>query len=94
MSNARFRVRQIRGKEFRTANLLIWRQTPRKSKRKDAAGRALGSDFNMSISGLVVEYIVAIDVTRVRFPADAMRCSPMGAATVRLLLSLRGCTSE
>ena len=23
------------------------------------------------ISGLVVEYIVAIDVTRVRFPADA-----------------------
>ena len=26
-----------------------------------------------SISGLVVEYIVAIDVTRVRFPADA-RC--------------------
>ena len=25
----------------------------------------------MSISGLVVEYIVAIDVTRVRFPADA-----------------------
>jgi hypothetical protein len=27
-----------------------------------------------SISGLVVEYIVAIDVTRVRFPADAMHC--------------------
>ena len=26
---------------------------------------------NMSISGLVVEYMVAIDVTRVRFPADA-----------------------
>ena len=25
-----------------------------------------------SISGLVAEYIVAIDVTRVRFPADAM----------------------
>ena len=24
------------------------------------------------ISGLVVEYIVAIDVTRVRFPADAI----------------------
>ena len=24
-----------------------------------------------SIGGLVVEYIVAIDVTRVRFPADA-----------------------
>ena len=30
----------------------------------------------MSISGLVVEYIVAIDVTRVRFPADAF---PHGA---------------
>ncbi len=29
-----------------------------------------------SISGLVVEYIVAIDVTRVRFPADAsMYCT-------------------
>ena len=27
-----------------------------------------------SISGLLVEYIIAIDVTRVRFPADA-RCS-------------------
>ena len=26
-----------------------------------------------SISGLVAEYIVAIDVTRVRFPADALR---------------------
>lgn len=25
----------------------------------------------MGISGLVAEYIVAIDVTRVRFPADA-----------------------
>jgi hypothetical protein len=27
--------------------------------------------YDHSISGLVVEYIVAIDVTRVRFPADA-----------------------
>ena len=26
----------------------------------------------MSISGLVVEYIAAIDVTRLRFPADAL----------------------
>jgi hypothetical protein len=32
--------------------------------------------FHQSISGLVVEYIVAIDVTRVRFPADAF---PHGA---------------
>ena len=29
------------------------------------------TDLEHSISGLVVEYIVAIDVTRVRFPADA-----------------------
>ena len=27
---------------------------------------------SVSISGLVVEYIVAINVTRVRFPADAL----------------------
>ena len=27
--------------------------------------------LSRSISGLVVEYVVAIDVTRVRFPADA-----------------------
>ena len=33
------------------------------------AGRGL---VLSSISGLVVEYIVAIDVTRVRFPADAI----------------------
>ena len=31
----------------------------------------LQTSVNVSISGLVVEYIVAIDVTRVRFPADA-----------------------
>ena len=29
------------------------------------------SDVVVSISGLVVEYVVAIDVTRVLFPADA-----------------------
>ena len=33
---------------------------------------ALLASINRSISGLVVEYIVAIDVTRVRFPADAL----------------------
>ena len=32
------------------------------------------------ISGLVVEYIVAIDVTRVRFPADAFHVVPRAAA--------------
>ena len=33
------------------------------------------------ISGLVAEYIVAIDVTRVRFPADAiMRLPAKGSA--------------
>ena len=60
---------------FEAPNLLVWRQT-RKHQRKDAAYNALGADFGMSISGLVVEYIVAIDVTRVRFPADALRCFP------------------
>ena len=33
-----------------------------------------GTLFNC-ISGLVAEYIVAIDVTRVRFPADAFFCA-------------------
>ena len=32
-----------------------------------------GTDQSISISGLVVEYIVAIDVTRDRFPADALQ---------------------
>ena len=31
----------------------------------------MSAAVDMGISGLVVEYIVAIDVTRVRFPADA-----------------------
>ena len=35
------------------------------------ASGATASVSVISISGLVVEYIVAIDVTRVRFPADA-----------------------
>ena len=30
------------------------------------------AELDKSISGLVAEYIVAIDVTRVRFPADAL----------------------
>ena len=34
----------------------------------------LADGEDSSISGLVVEYIVAIDVTRVRFPADAVLC--------------------
>ena len=33
---------------------------------------------NQSISGLVAEYIIAIDVTRVRFPADAKSWWPLG----------------
>jgi hypothetical protein len=41
------------------------------------AKHALFFLYGCSISGLVVEYIVAIDVTRVRFPADAylIQCS-------------------
>ena len=40
-----------------------------------------------SISGLVVEYIVAIDVTRVRFPADASYVFAPLFAVVGLLCS-------
>lgn len=48
----------------------------------------------ISISGLVVEYIVAIDVTRVRFPADALlvlRCcrGVVGVVFVHVHLWLR-----
>ena len=53
---------------------IVWTSQTRKSKR--LAGMKLVEPLhphdNMSISGLVVEYIVAIDVTRVRFPADAL----------------------
>ena len=41
---------------------------------EDVQGCSIGHTHQKSlssISGLVVEYIVAIDVTRVRFPADA-----------------------
>ena len=38
---------------------------------KFISGMAGSWPMQHSISGLVVEYIVAIDVTRVRFPADA-----------------------
>ena len=40
----------------------------------------------VSISGLVVEYIVAIDVTRVRFPADAFVVWWHGMSSQRLVL--------
>ena len=56
------------------------------------------------ISGLVVEYIVAIDVTRVRFPADAFsieqsiafECSPQMSEVLRnageaCLVQMPGC---
>ena len=46
---------------------------------------------NISISGLVVEYIVAIDVTRVRFPADAYHACPfLPFATAGVFGSSRG----
>ena len=42
---------------------------------------------NACISGLVVEYIVAIDVTRVRFPADARFLDAEGVSkTLRKIL--------
>ena len=42
----------------------------------------------VSISGLVVEYIVAIDVTRVRFPADAFYLFCCDCDTTRTPLAL------
>ena len=39
----------------------------------------------VSFSGLVVEYIVAIDVTRVRFPADAFLLQKVGFKKTRFL---------
>ena len=43
--------------------------------------------FVRSISGLVVEYIVAIDVTRARFPADASCLEINGFAVSQLRCS-------
>ena len=42
-----------------------------------------------SISGLVAEYIVAIDVTRVRFPADACLGS-MGSLRLAIVVRALG----
>ena len=39
-----------------------------------------GACCSSSISGLVAEYIVAIEVTRVRFPADALAAQPRSCA--------------
>ena len=46
--------------------------------------------ISSSISGLVVEYIVAIDVTQARFPADAflVRLIPSLSRRVVLLASM------
>ena len=43
----------------------------------------------LSISGLVVEFIVAIDVTRVRFPADALLYCLCSSSTLLASLLLR-----
>ena len=43
-----------------------------------------------SISGLVVEYIVAIDVTRVRFPADALLSLAVVSGARRLVVQSVG----
>ena len=42
-----------------------------RGRRQHRPGYTSMACLSNSISGLVVEYIVAIDVTRVRFPADA-----------------------
>ena len=55
--------------------------------------------MDIGISGLVVEYIVAIDVTRVRFPADAIAWPRMGTAQLgrgqgHMAAKLTTCTGE
>ena len=48
----------------------------------------LSADLSVSsISGLVVEYIVAIDVTRVRFPDDAFLLQRFQRLLVIVLVS-------
>ena len=44
-----------------------------------------------SISGLVVGYIVAIDVTRVRFPAAALSCMFIHSQTLHVLPKRTSC---
>ena len=46
-------------------------QSPRAAGHHSMSGFYCVLAMNKSISGLVAEYIVAIDVTRIRFPADA-----------------------
>ena len=48
--------------------------------RLDVDNSSSSSKCCKGISGLVAEYIVAIDVTRARFPADACSQLPAGAA--------------
>ena len=49
----------------------------------------LGTDIPSTsrISGLVVEYVVAIDVTRVRFPADALFTAAKKTESLSILAS-------
>ena len=59
-----------------------------------ARGRALTQvlySCTTSISGLVAEYIVAIDVTRVQFPDDADQWSPWAMVVCVPPLILAGC---
>ena len=53
---------------------------PRTKTSRATTERSPMSSVPISISGLVVEYIVAIDMTRVRFPADAI-CSVLHLCT-------------
>ena len=46
----------------------------------------LATRVTRSISGLVAEYIVAIDVAQVRFPADAFRLLPFESLQLAMFL--------
>ena len=59
------------GEGIRKEVLRMAKSTPKLEGKKTCKMVLSAFGFCRSISGLVVEYIVAIDVTRVRFPADA-----------------------
>ena len=67
---------------MRRANIVVSTPTLILQPPPNLESRVKAQDSCRSISGLVVEYIVAIDVTRVRFPADAfadpLPCRSMG----------------
>ena len=70
---------------MRRANIVVSTPTLILQPPPNLESRVKAQDSCRSISGLVVEYIVAIDVTRVRFPADAFlrKGPPLAGAQIK-----------